>query len=242
MHSHDEKKAQLLAISYINHTGNASFRKKRRNEAGTFGMHLHFANLVDELLTDMSSSDDTLRAKSSGTWRPTCCFSAIDKDMLLYLAILVFSVHENTNAVSHDYRAFEIMVAHAIFCSPRRNGVGGIPFNDFFACLLEEFQDKFWKNMSMYIEKDRRIEASDLLNDYSADFQRLLSTIVPFLAPPNAEWPMWILAQNSYGRNFANLVRASNEKRCDVYVRDAEIKNKNRFSFASASPGKRTSI
>ncbi|KAL7691080.1 hypothetical protein Plhal304r1_c010g0039341 [Plasmopara halstedii] len=176
-------------------------------------MHLHFANLVDEQLTDITISDGTLKT-SNICWRPTCCFSAIDEDLAIlggkilpsyydleslknystqYIFKLtkIFSVHENTKAVSNDYKMFENMVAHAIFCSSRRNGVGGIPFDDFFACLLGEFQDLFWKKIDMHMHGriDHKIVACDLLNDYSADFQRLSSTIISFLAPPNAEWP-----------------------------------------------------
>lgn len=39
--------------------------------------------------------------------------------------------------MSHDYRSFENMVAHAIFRSSRRNGVQGIAFDDvLLACLV----------------------------------------------------------------------------------------------------------
>ncbi|KAL8005952.1 hypothetical protein Plhal703r1_c06g0031031 [Plasmopara halstedii] len=185
-----------MAISYFNSAGNS--RKKRRHEVGAFGMHLHFANLVDEQLTDMTISDGTLRT-NSGTWTLTCCFSAINEDMLLYLAILVYifavtniyPVHVNTNAVSHDYKAFENMVAHATFCLSRRNGVRGIPFDDFFACLLGEFK---------------------------TNAQRLSSTIIHLLAPLNAEWPKWNLDQNSYECKFGHLFRARNKEWCDLYV------------------------
>ncbi|KAL7691109.1 hypothetical protein Plhal304r1_c010g0039631 [Plasmopara halstedii] len=222
--------AQLMAISYTNSADKheddhkETSRKKRRLEVGAFGMHLHFANLVDEQLTDMIISDGKLKTGNiywrPKCWRPTCCFSAIDEDIYFDLESLenystryifavtkTFSVHESTKAVTNDYKIFENMVAHAIFCSSRRNGVGGIPFNDFFACLLGEFQD------------------IDLLKDYSADVQRLSSTIIPFLAPPNAEWPKWILDQNSSGCNFGHLVRARNNERCDIYVQDADIEN-----------------
>ncbi|KAL7999200.1 hypothetical protein Plhal703r1_c26g0108771 [Plasmopara halstedii] len=160
LHSQDGKMAQLMAISYTNSAENHEDASRKKCRAS--GMHLHFANLFDEQLTDITISDGTLET-SSGDWRPTCCFSAIDEDRLLYLAILggkifpsyydheslknystkyifavtrIFSVHENTNAVSNDDKVFENMVTHAIFCSSRRNGVRGIPFNDFFACLL----------------------------------------------------------------------------------------------------------
>ncbi|KAL7688925.1 hypothetical protein Plhal304r1_c017g0061071 [Plasmopara halstedii] len=42
-------------------------------------------------------------------------------------------------------------------------------------------------DMHMLGRKKHQIVASDLLNDYSADVQRLSSTIIPFLAPPADE-------------------------------------------------------
>ncbi|KAL8005961.1 hypothetical protein Plhal703r1_c06g0031121 [Plasmopara halstedii] len=130
------------------------------------------------------------------------------------------------------------MVAHAIFCSSRRNGVRGIPFNDFFACLLGEFQDKLCKKMRMYGRKGRRIVASDRSNDFSADAQRLSCTIIPFLAPPNAKWPKFNLDQNSHGCTFGHLFRVSNKECVMSTFKTRESKMKNRFSSLSASTGK----
>ncbi|KAL7681733.1 hypothetical protein Plhal304r1_c054g0138491 [Plasmopara halstedii] len=180
----------------------------------------------------MTISDGTLRT-NSGTWTLTCCFSAIDEDMLLYLAILggkSFQATMTTKLGRNTQRKHERcvsrlqgvrdMVAHAIFCSSRRNGVRGIPFNDFFACLLGEFQDKLCKKMRMY------------------DAQRLSCTIIPFLAPPNAKWPKFNLDQNSHGCTFGHLFRVSNKECVMSTFKTRESKMKNQFSSASASTGK----
>ncbi|CAK4725153.1 unnamed protein product, partial [Aphanomyces euteiches] len=45
-----------------------------------------------------------------------------------------------------------------------------------------------------------------------------VDNVIPFLAPPNAEWPESILQANEQGCNFGHLVRPDNKERCGVYV------------------------
>ncbi|KAL3666931.1 hypothetical protein V7S43_007878 [Phytophthora oleae] len=109
------------------------------------------------------------------------------------------------------------MVAHAIFCASRRNGVRGICFNQFFAGLLGELRDEC-KLMTMSIADSRdTIVASDLLDGFTA-LTNLAKATIPFLAPPNAVWPDCILRAD--GCNFGHLVRVADEERCDTYVED----------------------
>ncbi|KAL8005982.1 hypothetical protein Plhal703r1_c06g0031331 [Plasmopara halstedii] len=159
-------------------------------------------------LTDMTISDGTLRT-NSGTWTLTCFFGN-RRDMLLYLAILEYGCSKE-------------------WCT--RN-----PINDFFACLLGEFQDKLWKKkkMRMYGRKGRRIVASDLLNDYSADAQRLSSTIIPFLAPPNAEWPSGISTKTLTGAILSTCFVPALKNGVMSTLKTRESRMKNRFSSASA--------
>jgi hypothetical protein len=257
LNSKNGKYAQLMAISHSNavvcgEDDEVPPRKKTRLEVGTIGMHLHFANLIDDEVKDMFAWKEAL-ATNAGPWEPKCCFPPINKDVLLYLAILggkafpsyydykgkkhystkwifektkVFSVHENSNAVSNDYKSFENMVAHAIFSSSRRNGVQGISFNDFFAFLLGEFQDELWKKVEMHCgDTHRSMSASDLFEGYAEDVTNVSKRTIPFLAPPNAEWPPFILDTNRNGCRFGHLVRACNAERCDVYVQDVEMEN-----------------
>jgi hypothetical protein len=223
-------------------------KKKTRLEVGPPGMNLHFANLIDEDLKDLYASEGNLLTKVS-SWKPTCIFPAIDEDVLLYLAILGgkefpsymeytsdtevkklstkwifsetrrFSTHENSNAVSNDYKSYENMVAHAIFCASRRNGVRGIEFDDFFACLLGEFQDELWEKKTLHGEDGKPIAASQLFEGYASG---VFKRTIPFLAPPNAKWPRFIINANLDGCKFGHLVRAPNNERCDVYVQDLE--------------------
>ena len=66
----------------------------------------------------------------------------------------------------------------------------------------------------------KNINASDLLDGYSEGVKKLLDNVIPFLAPPNSEWPESVLQTNQHGCNFGHLVRAFNSERCDVYVKD----------------------
>lgn len=118
------------------------------------------------------------------------------------------------------------MVAHAIFCSSRRNGVQGIPFNDLFACLLGEFQDETWERVDIHYG-GARMDASGLLEGCGGlDVSKLLTENIPFLTPPNAQWPSFFMESNRYGGcKFGHLVRVCNQERCAVYVQEAENGN-----------------
>ncbi|KAL3660571.1 hypothetical protein V7S43_014326 [Phytophthora oleae] len=176
-------------------------------------------------------------------WRPICRFPVIEKDVLLYLAVLggkkfsayynnnkkqaystagVFRnfrrrignrTHGNTNALSNDFSEFENMVAHALFCASRRNGVRGIAFNDFFSGLVGEFQYESFHT--------KPFDASALLEGYAGLKEKFAGTMIPFLAPPNARWPGYIIEACGDGDGdckFGHLVRAQNSERLDCYV------------------------
>lgn len=225
------------------HEGKSQY-KKRRTEVGASSIHSHFANLVDnELLPiDISLSHGKL-TKGGTKWEVKCCFPDIEEDTLLYLSILgckdfssysdrtsginfstkcifkkmkQFPVNENTNAISNDYKAFENMVAHAIFSTSRRNGVRGIPLSDFISCLIGEFQDEVWTKMEFLLSNDEPIKISDVLLEISVK-----NLMIPFLSPPNSGWPQSVLDMNQHGCYFGHLVRARNSDRCDIYVVDS---------------------
>ncbi|UIZ20907.1 hypothetical protein KXD40_001422 [Peronospora effusa] len=226
-------------------------KRKVASDMGAHCMHLHFANLVDPQATEVDVIGNRLYVDSE-SWEPLCCFPDIEEDLLLYLAILggktysgyydrhlsidystsaIFSMYlrgqsfttgGNTDAISNDYKTYENMVAHMIFCASRRNGVQGIPFDEFFAGLLSECQDEKIRPVTMTIGNTKQtIVASDLLDKY-ADLAALSHSKIPFLAPPNAEWPRCILDTRTEVCNFGHLVRAKNAERCDIYVRNME--------------------
>ncbi|KAL7998063.1 hypothetical protein Plhal703r1_c30g0117771 [Plasmopara halstedii] len=257
LHSKNGQYAQLMAISHSNAVVCGENEeeppiKKTRLEVEAIGMHSHFANLIDDEVKDVFSWNGELTT-NAGLWEPKCCFPPVNKDVLLYLAILggkifpsyfdlgekhfstkcifatteVFSVHENSNAVSDDYKSFENLVAHAIFTSSRRNGVQGIPFNDFFEGLLGEFQEELWKEVKMHCRNTKRsMSASDIFDGYVEDVTNVSKRTIPFLAPPNAKWPPFIIDNTRNGCRFGHLIRACNAERCDVYIQDVEIEHK----------------
>ncbi|KAK1929667.1 hypothetical protein P3T76_014884 [Phytophthora citrophthora] len=57
------------------------------NDLGAYCMHLHFANLVDRLLTQVVLKYGVLQVDCEH-WVPRCVFSDIQDDMLLYLGVL----------------------------------------------------------------------------------------------------------------------------------------------------------
>ncbi|KAH9143485.1 hypothetical protein AeNC1_019483, partial [Aphanomyces euteiches] len=69
------------------------------------------------------------------------------------------------------------------------------------------------------VNTTREILATNLLQGYSSLVEKLsVDNVIPFLAPPNAEWPESILQANEQGCNFGHLVRPDNKERCGVYV------------------------
>jgi hypothetical protein len=224
--------------------GAVSTSSSKRRKVGAASMHLHFANLVDEHLMELTLRMGKLESESE-IWRPTCRFPTMKEDVLLYLAVLggkksgyspssgnsfsvkqIFSDYlggkgyprdENLHAPSNDYKTFENMVAHAVFCASRRNGVQGIRFPAFFDCLIGEFQHDRWEKTSVGIQG-----VLETLADNAASLQ---DTVIPFLGPPNAKWPKYILDAKAFGCNFGHLVRAVNSDQCDLYVQSADSKD-----------------
>jgi hypothetical protein len=192
MDSKEGTEAQLMAISYTaasstdpmsaasassggskqpakrKASGAVTTSARKRRNVQPVSMHRHYANLVDEQLTELSMIRGKLLRSGGMCWRPMCQFPAMEEDVLLYLAVLggrkpgyfdwgkdsSFSVKrifldypsekdDSTGgaltAASNDCKPFENMVAHAVFCSSRRNGVQGIPFPEFVDCLIGEF-------------------------------------------------------------------------------------------------------
>ena len=66
-------------------------------------------------------------------------------------------------------------------------------------------------------DTEKTIVASDLLEKY-ADLAALSRSKIPFLAPPNAEWPPYILDTRAESCYFGHLVRTAKDQRCDVQV------------------------
>ncbi|KAE9164621.1 hypothetical protein PF005_g29948 [Phytophthora fragariae] len=79
---------ETVAISSASPRESGPAQKKRRVQVKTAGMHEHFANLVDEEITDVAISIERLQTLDDRGWEPRRSFARIKDDMLLYLAIL----------------------------------------------------------------------------------------------------------------------------------------------------------
>ncbi|KAL3672894.1 hypothetical protein V7S43_019077 [Phytophthora oleae] len=259
MNTSQGRDAQLMALSYTHASSKrpdfkilvaggdgTSEPPLKRMKVAVESMQLHFANLEDEVISDVDVSWGSLLYRDTqNAWSPTCHFPVIEKDVLLYLAVLggkqsayynyriekeystvgVFEefrrrngnrAHVNTNALSSDGSELENMAAHALFCASRRNGVRGIAFNEFFSALIGEFQAKLFQ--------PKPINARALLEGYAGLAEKFADTKIPFLAPPNAEWPVYILEAGGACK-FGHLVRAQNADRLDCYVMVPEDDN-----------------
>lgn len=174
--------AQLKAISYnLLETckGDEPVPKKPKRDVGVESMNLHFANLKDKEMIDLKMVNEAFYMLEgpptaiSTVWSPLCRFPSLNKDVLLYLAVLGgkdhsayyeittskaystqrimkefkqsggFDAGENTNTVSKDEMFYENFVAHMFFVASRRNGVRGVSFNDFLTGLLDECKVEF---------------------------------------------------------------------------------------------------
>ncbi|KAG3067203.1 hypothetical protein PI125_g23688, partial [Phytophthora idaei] len=242
------RNAQMMAMSYTNADPcetSPPQAKRRKIDVGIKSMHLHFANLVDSQHTDVNVSQGVLVVNNK-QWLPLCRFPTTAEDVLLYLAVLGgktysgyydvlsdkhysvwnmfslwkrgpgYNMGENTQAVSNDFKYYENMVAHMIFCASRRNGVRGILFEDFFPWLLGEFQEQVTHPTKLMMDEEE-MAFSGLLDGYN-ELAQLPGKNVPFLAPPNAEWPPYILGAD-WGC-FGHLDRLKNEERSDISVRE----------------------
>ncbi|KAG7380098.1 hypothetical protein PHYPSEUDO_007762 [Phytophthora pseudosyringae] len=74
-------------------------------------------------------------------------------------------------------------------------------------------------------DSGKSILASDSLEGYADAANTLPGRTIPFLAPPNAEWPQYIRDTNREGCKFGHLVRVSDRERSDVYVQDLDNTN-----------------
>lgn len=242
------RRAQLAAIAYhnVDDDGIEESRpaKRPRLDAGAKSMHLHFANLVDEKITDVDVARGMLMV-GSFEWVPLCSFSDIHDDLLLYLSILgaknsatyqtrsqimstravfqeneSFPLHASMKALAADGPMHENMVAQAIFSASHRKGVAGTSLNDFFCDLLGEFRTDTWTSVTLRDTNGGTITPSDLCEGYAERVKAMATRAVPFLAPPNIAWPNFMRSANTQGCRLGHVTRPPNSERVDLVVRE----------------------
>ncbi|CAK4521502.1 unnamed protein product, partial [Aphanomyces euteiches] len=199
------------------------------------GKRTYYYNLVDDIGGGPYQGSFTGNLNLPPTTSVAHFREAVLKEnshLLGSLGVTSLGVFDEERAPLDGFQTLENMVAHAIFCSSRRNGVQGIAFHDFLSCLFGEFQDEEWKKMSeLYVvHKETKHTMESFLREYSNSGMEMESNIeselglsdmlIPFLAPPNPQWPLELLQAKEYGCYFGNLIRIMNEAECCIYVED----------------------
>ncbi|KAL3665126.1 hypothetical protein V7S43_009758 [Phytophthora oleae] len=91
----------LKAISYVSKPPKTSeLAMTRIVQVETEAMRVHFAHLIDDKVTDVTTRDG-ISSVHGQVWAPCCSFPSMDEDLLLYLAILGGKPH---SAYSRSYR------------------------------------------------------------------------------------------------------------------------------------------
>ncbi|KAF1794631.1 hypothetical protein GQ600_18260 [Phytophthora cactorum] len=102
--------------------------------------------------------------------------------------------YDNTEQRSNDGMRLEALTAAAIVLASHAGGFGGVAFPTFLRELLFE------------LGVSERGEMMQLLRD--VEIAGWGTRVVPFLSPPNEEWPEWL---NDSSTRFGNLFRTPNE-------------------------------
>jgi len=189
-------------------------------------IHSHFAKLVGPPNFMLKSS-----AKKN-IWMPRSSFPSLEDDALLYLLFmggngfsafylgglqsslaqfyLSFAQERKTvenlilysNAVqsSNDGMFLESFSCAAVCIASHLNGIKGMDIGQFLCNLVFQFQDQFPLGS---------ISKLHLL-------QGVLNIQVPFLSPPNQEWPQFMY--DIADANFGNLRRAENKDQIDLQI------------------------
>jgi hypothetical protein len=114
---------------------------------------------------------------------------------------------ENAAQASNNGMEFEGLLAAAICNASHNSGINGTN--------IQSFLDHLIYNMQSFDTTLRRIECS-------SEFLDLFSCIIiPFLAPPNLDWPDWIQGLG----NFGSVKRARNTDGIDFMVDVYNIKD-----------------
>ncbi|OQR88672.1 Crinkler (CRN) family protein [Thraustotheca clavata] len=188
-----------MAILYTNvNLDNEKTRKKCRCKVPAPSIHFHFANLVNEHFKHILAQDGTMKTQNN---QIQCNWSPNYTDQITQQKISTKKIFSMSTL-----------------------GVGkhGSACNLFFLemVLLAEFQNDVWFEVQMIEQSNRRIwAASDFVYGYP---ERLSTKNIPFLAPPNAEWPWYVMQENVNGCNFGNLVW--NPIKWELYIQDSDRK------------------
>jgi hypothetical protein len=108
----------------------------------------------------------------------------------------------NPDQTSNDGMKLEAFAAAAICKASHCLGYGGCP-------ALQFIKQLFYELTGYLLDSDPLFWKS-----FSDDLDVLKDCIIPFMSPPNSEWPEWL--SDLEGGNFGNLFRTCNQSRIDL--------------------------
>ncbi|TDH73430.1 hypothetical protein CCR75_008082 [Bremia lactucae] len=121
------------------------------------------------------------------------------REVLLSLSTTTLYLH-GTNEPMNDGQRLEALVSAAVVMASHVDGLGGVALTTFLGRLLVELGVS---------SQDEKIELP-------LGFEICENWVIPFLSPPNVEWPAWLLHDESM--QFDNLVRTANGDTIDFRI------------------------
>ena len=212
---------------------NAHFSLRDFSSQSTPLIHSHFAQLAGEENVTLMSNGFLSTEESS--WRPSSVFPKVEGDVLLYLLLMGgkgypacrfkkkmvpyahflmqtksdpdFRSHildfSNAEQSSNDGMFLESLLCATVCLASHCKGFSGVDFKSFLSNLVYQLQAD---NIN---PEDISIDDSELL------YNQIPLNRIPFLSPPNQEWPSFLEIPNS---NFGNLERTRNADRIDLWA------------------------
>ena len=172
-------------------------------------------------------------------WIPMGFFSPISKDLLLYLSMMGLSGRSALFDVSGRQQSFaasfteckkntvggvpvknidqntnsglqlEALLAGAVCVASHDQGYSGLSVKDFLAQLLFELT-------SSHCNSTETSPSADGFDSFDSLFPFLVDISVPFLAPPNCEWPAFLNQLQSRNVHFGSFGRTVNSEKIDL--------------------------
>jgi hypothetical protein len=191
----------------------------------------HFGILAERKAFELDHTDtglvrnDPKKGRESTIWRPCTTFPRIENDILLYTTLtgnkeynaimdnearripfrrameeLVSNVNVklNSNQKSNDGMELESIVAGSICLASHRCGFAGT--------TMEKLLTEFFYEMDLTGPGVQEISTKSGVKNF-------LKLRVPFLSPPNQQWPKYLMDS---ALELGNLVRTSNNKKIDL--------------------------
>jgi len=197
-------------------------------------IHSHFAQLHGKKKNFLLMSSGCVSDNDDSQWNPSSVFPRVENDVLLYLLLMggkeypacriegkmVPYAHflmqtkgqpdfrsnildySNSAQTSNDGMFLESLLCSTVCLASHSDGFGGVGLKPFLLNLVFQLQAE---NVSPSGVSVKDLNLLDGLGQF----------LVPFLSPPNQEWPSFLVIPNS---NFGNLERTSNRDKIDLWA------------------------